>query len=128
MYYFLKYCSLPNHAENKLNFYCNLLVCRDCTTVAHKDHDVSELSAVAEVHRGDMRGTLQCEHDTLTGAIDANEWTMKQLETSKQEAELAIKQAFVELHGTLEEREKALLSELETIVLTQPTALTLQKE
>ena len=56
------YCSQPNHEDNKLNFYCescNLLVCRDCTTVAHKDHAVSEVSTVAEAHRGDMRRTLQ---------------------------------------------------------------------
>ena len=47
------YCSQPNHEDNKLNFYCetsNLMVCRDCTTVAHKDHGVTELSTAAEAH------------------------------------------------------------------------------
>ena len=125
------YCSQPNHEDNKLNFYCetcNLMVCRDCIAVAHKDHGVSELYTVAEVHRGDMRGTLQSVHDTLAGAIDANEKTMKQVETTKQEAELAIKNAFQQLYETLEERKKALLSELENIALTQTTSLTLQKE
>ena len=75
-----------------------------------------------------MRGTLQCVQDTLAGAIDANEKTMKQVETTKQEAELAIKHAFEQLYETLEERKKALLSELENIALTQTTSLTLQKE
>ena len=39
------YCSQPNHEDNKLNYYCEtctLLVCRDCTTLAHEDHDVTE--------------------------------------------------------------------------------------
>ena len=125
------YCSQPNHEDNKLNFYCetcNLMVCRDCTTVAHKDHGVSELSTAAEAHRGDMRGTLQSVHDILAGAIDANKKTMKQVEITKHEAELAIKHAFEQLYETLEERKKALLSELENIALTQTTSLTLQME
>ena len=125
------YCSQPKHEDNKLNFYCvscNMLVCRDCTRVAHKDHGVSELSTVAEALQDDMRGTLQCVQDTLAGAIDANEKTMKQVETSKQEAELAIKQAFEQLHAKLEERKKSLLSELETIALTHTASLIFQRE
>ena len=110
------YCSQPNHEDNKLNFYCEsckLLVCRDCTTVAHKDHGVSEVSTVAEAHRGDMRRTLQHVQDTLAGAIGANQKTMKLVETSKHEAELAINVAFEQLLERLAERKKALLSEME---------------
>ena len=125
------YCSQPNHENNKLNYYCKtctLLVCRDCITLAHKDHGVTELSTVAEAHRGEMRGTLQHVQDTLADAFDANRKKMEQVEVSKHEGELAIKQAFEQLHEALEERKKALLSELGTIALTQTTALTLQKE
>ena len=125
------YCSQPNHEDNKLNFYCEsckLLVCRDCTTVAHKDHGVNEVSTVAEAHRGDMRRTLQHVQDTLAGAIAANEKTMTLVETSKHEAELAINVAFEQLLERLVERKKALLSEMESIALTQTTSLTLQKE
>ena len=125
------YCSQLYHEDNKLNFYCEtckLLVCRDCTTVAHKDHGVSEVSTVAEAHRGDMRRTLQHVQDTLAGAIVANEKTMKEVETSKHEAELAIIVAFEQLLERLVERKKALLSEMESIALTQTTSLTLQKE
>ena len=125
------YCSQPNHEDNKLNFYCetcNLLVCLYCTTVAHKDHGVTELSTAAEAHRGDMRGTLQHVLNTLAVAIDANKKSMKQVEISKQEAELTIKHAFEQLQETLEERKKALLSELENITLTLTTSLTLQSE
>ena len=125
------YCSQRNHEDNKLNYYCEtctLLVCRDCTTLAHKDHGVTELSTVAEAHRGEMRGTLQHVQDTLADAFGANQKKMEQVEVSKHEGELAIKQAFEQLHEALEERKKALLSELGTIALTQTTALTLQKE
>ena len=125
------YCSQPNYVDNKLHYCvsCDMPVsCGECTTVAHKDHGVTELSTAAEAHRGDMRGTLQCVQDTLAGAIDANKKTMKQVETSKHEAELAIKQPFEQLYETLEERKKALLSELENIALTHTTSLILQKE
>ena len=125
------YCSQPNHEDNKLNFYCEtctLLVCRDCTTLAHKDHGVAELSTVAEVHRGEMKGTLQHVQDTLADAFGANQKKMEQVEVSTHEGELAIKQAFEQLHEVLEARKKALLSELGTIALTQTTGLTLQKE
>ena len=126
-----RYCSQSSHEDNKLNFYCEtckLLVCRDCTTVAHKDHGVSEVSTVAEAHRDDMRRTLQYVQDTLAGAIGANEKTMKQVETSKHEAQLAIDLAFEQLLERLVQRKKALLSEMESIALTQTTSLTLQKE
>ena len=92
---------------------------------------MSEVSTVAEAHRGDMRRTLQHVQDvqdTLAGAIVANEKTMKLVETSKHEAELAIIVAFEQLLERLVERKKALLSEMESIALTQTTSLTLQKE
>ena len=85
---------------------------------------VRELSTVAEAHRDDMRRTLQHVQDTLAGAIGANEKTMKQVETSKHEAQLAINLAFEQLLERLVERKKALLSEMESIALTQTTSLT----
>ena len=53
---------------------------------------------------------------------------MKQVETSKHEAQLAIDQAFEQQLERLVERKKALLSEMESIALTHTTFLTLQKE
>ena len=103
-------------------------MCGDCTTVIHKDHNVTELSTVAEACRGEMSGTLQLVKGTLDDTIDTNKKKMEQVETSKKEAELAIKQAFGQLHEMLGEREKALLSELEAITLSKTTFLILQKE
>ena len=58
---------------------------------------MSEVSTVAEAHRGDMRRTPQHVQETLAGAIGANEKTMKLVETSEHEAELAINVAFEQL-------------------------------
>ena len=126
-----QYCSQPNHQDNQLNFYCetcNMMVCADCSKADHKDHGVNELSTAAEARRGDIRGTLQYLLDTLAGVIDANKKTVNHVETSKQEVKVAINQAFQMLYETLDERKRALLSELEYIALTQVTSLTLQKE
>ena len=128
------YCSQPSHEDNKLNFYCetcSLLVCRDCTTVTHKSHSVKEISTVAKTHQMEITGALEDAKEVvtkLTGAIEGNNRMIEQVEISKQTAFLAINQAFEILQQTLEERKKTLLSELEAILLSKTTALTLQKE
>ena len=105
------------------------------TLIKPTDHHCSKtcscVSTVAEACRGEMRGTLECAQEvmsTLAGAIDVNKQMMQQVETSKQEAKLAITQTFKQLMETLEERKKVLLMELETIALSKTTSLTLQKE
>ena len=128
------HCSHPKHKKQQLDFYCktcSCLICPLCFITVHKDHNITELSTAAEADRDEMRGTLQCAQEvvsTLAGAIDANKKMMQQVETSKQEAELAIIQTFKQLMETLEERKKVLLMELETIALSKTTSLTLQKE
>ena len=128
------HCSHPKHKKLDLDFYCktcSCFICKLCVIAVHKDHNITELSTVAEADRDEMRGTLQCAQEvvsTLAGAIDANKKMMQQVETSKQEAELVIIQTFKQLMETLEERKKVLLMELETIALSKTTSLTLQKE
>ena len=128
------HCSDPKRKKLDLEFYCKTCRCfvnQLCVMILHKDHNITELSTVAEADRAEMRGTLQCAQEfvsTLAGAIDANKKMMQQVETSKQEAELAIIQTFKQLMETLEERKKVLLMELETIALSKTTSLTLQKE
>ena len=128
------HCSHPKHKKQELDLYCktcSCFICQLCVIAVHKDHNITELSTVAEADRDEMRGTLHCAQEvvsTLAGAIDANKKMMQQVETSKQEAELAITQIFKQLMETLEERKKVLLMELETIALSKTTSLTLQKE
>ena len=128
------HCSHPKRKKLDLDFYCKTcgcFICQLCVMILHKDHNITELSTVAEADRDEMRGTLQCAQEVvsiLAGAIDANKKMMQHVATSKQEAELAIIQTFKQLMETLEERKKVLLMELETIVLTKTTSLILQKE
>ena len=129
-----QYCFYPKHKKQKLDFYCktcSCFICQLCVIGVHNHHTITELSPVAEADRDEMRRTLLCAQEvvsTLAGAIDANKKMMQQVETSKQEAELAIIQTFKQLMETLVERKKVLLSEMETIALTKTTSLTLQKE
>ena len=128
------YCSQPNHEHNNLNFYCetcSLLVCHVCTTVAHKSHIVKEISTVAKSHQMEITGALENAKEVvskLTGAMDGNSRMTEQVQVSIGNAILTIKQAFEMLQQRLDERKTTLLSELEAILLSKTTALTLQKE
>ena len=127
-------CSQPHHEEEVLKFYCEtcqLLICRDCTLVLHKDHRTAEMCNIAKVHRDTMREALVCAQEVnskLTRAIYVNLEMAEQVETSRQNATLIITQAFEQLHQTIMERKESLLSEVESISLSKTTALALQKE
>ena len=129
-------CSQPHHqnSEEESKFYCETcqcLACRDCTLVLHKDHRIAEVCNIAKVQRDGMREALVCAQEVtlkLTSAIDANDKMAQQVETSRENATLLINQEFEQLHQTIEERKKTLLSGLEAISLSKTTALTLQKE
>ena len=129
-----QYCSIPKHKKQELNFYCetcNCLVCRDCIVVLHKDHNITELSIIAEAHRDEMKETLQCVQEinvTLDSATDATNMMIQQVETSKEETKLAIENTFAKLIENLVERKEAMLSELEAISLSKTKSLTHQKE
>eukprot|EP00731_Ephydatia_muelleri_P033424 Em0029g30a len=106
------YCSQPSHEDNKF-------------------HSVKEISTVAKSHHMEITGALEDAKEVvtkLTGAIEGNNRMIEQVEISKRTAFLAINQAFEILQQTLEERKSTLLSELEAILLSKTTALTLQKE
>ena len=127
------FCSQPHH-EEKLNFYCetcHMLICRDCTLVLHKEHSIAEICNIAQVHRDAMREALVCTQEVtakLSKAVNAINEKTEQIETSKENATLLITQAFEQLHQTIEERKKTLLSEMIAISLSKTTVLTLQKE
>ena len=127
-------CSQPHHEKEELTFYCetcHLLTCRECTLVLHKDHNIDEICNIAKVHRNAMREALVCCQDItskLTRATVANDMMAEQVKASRENATLIITQTFEQLHQTIEERKKAVLSEMEALSLSKTTALTLQKE
>ena len=128
------HCSHPHHEKEKLKFYCEtcqLLTCKDCTLVLHKDHRTNEVCNIAKVRRDVVRETLVCAQKVtskLIRAIDANDKMAEQVGTSRQSATLIITQAFEQLHQTIDERKKTLLSEMEAISVSKTTALALHKE
>ena len=130
------YCTQPNHEENKIHSYCQtcqclIHVCGDGVPVAHKDHNITELSTIAKNHRDSIQKVLANARETVarvTGAIDANNKVREHVMLSKMKAHEAIDQAFETLQQALELRKTTLLSELESISLSKTTALTLQKK
>eukprot|EP00731_Ephydatia_muelleri_P009104 Em0004g1442a len=64
----------------------------------------------------------------LTRAIIANDKEAEQVQTSRANITLIITQAFEQLRQTIEDRKKALLSEMEAISVFKTTSLTLQNE
>eukprot|EP00731_Ephydatia_muelleri_P008764 Em0004g1102a len=129
-----RFCSQPDHEIEELEYYCEtcqLLTCRDCTLGLHKDHRIDEVCNIANVHRDAMREALVCAQDVtskLTEAFDANDKMAEQVGTSRENSTLIITQAFEQLHQIIEERKKALLSNVEAISLSKTTALALQIE
>ena len=130
-----QYCSQPKHNTKELHLYCNTcsrVICNKCASQQHRTHKITpSLSIVAGCHRDKMKESLLCVQQfipTLAEAIDANQKIMHQVETSKQLAEVAIEDTFKKMVEILDERKKALLSELETIALSKTTSLTLQRE
>ena len=128
------FCSLPHHEKEELKFYCEtcqLLTCRDCTLVLHKDHKIDEMCNIAKVHRDAMKETLvsaQGEASKVTWAIVANDKMAEEGEISRDNATLNITQAFEQLHQSIEDRKKILLSEMAATSVLKTTYLTLQKE
>ena len=127
-------CSQPHHEKEELKLFCEtcqLLTCIGCTLVLHKDHRIADVCNIAEINRDATREALVRSQEMtsmLTRAIDAIDKMAEQVVTSGESATLIITQAFEQLHQTIEERKKTLLSEMEAISLSKRTALTLQKE
>ena len=127
-------CSQPHREKEELKLLCEtcqLLTCSDCTLILHKDHKIAEICNVAKVHRDATREALVWAEELtakLTIAIEEIGKMAEKVENSNGNATLIITQAFEQLQQTIEERKKALLSEMEAISLSKTTALTLQKE
>ena len=91
---------------------------------APTDHNVAELSTIPTSRRSAFEEILAKAREAVvrgTGAINAKNKV-------KEDVHLVIDQAFKTLQQALEMRKATLLSELESILLSKTTALTLEKE
>ena len=105
-------CSQPDHEIEVLKFYCEtcqLLTCRNCTLVHHKDHRIDEMCNIAKVHRDVIKKTLVCAQKLatkLTIAIDDNYNNAEQISKLKQNIKLIIDLSFKQLDHTNQENKK----------------------
>ena len=90
------------------------------------DHNIAELSTIPTSRRNALEEILANAREALarvTGAIDVHVRNKV-----RDDVHLVIDQAFKTLNQELEMRKTTLLSELESILLSKTTALTLEKE
>ena len=93
---------------------------------APTDHNIAELSTIPTSRRSALEEILANAREVLarvTGAIDVHVRNKV-----RDDVHLVIDQAFKTLNQELEMRKTTLLSELESILLSKTTALTLEKE
>ena len=99
---------------------CEMLVCRDCFIVTHKDHKRIEYTKVGEAAREALKeSAAKCNEDkvsgTFTESIANGEKMLRQIDTRKEEIEKEIEETFTKLKTVLEERRRFLLAETEEI-------------
>ncbi|XP_011408481.1 PREDICTED: tripartite motif-containing protein 3-like [Amphimedon queenslandica] len=99
---------------------CEMLVCRDCFIVTHKDHTRIEYTKVGEAARESLKeSAAKCNEakvpGTFTDSIANGEKMLRQIDTRKEEIEKEIEETFTKLKTVLEERRRFLLAETEEI-------------
>ena len=115
------YCAV--HDDEKIKFFCQgceMLVCRDCITVNHKDHERIEYTEEGDAARKALKeSAAKCNEaqvpGTFTESIANGEKMLQQIDTRKEEIEKEIEETFTKLKTILEERRRYLLAETEEI-------------
>ena len=115
------YCAV--HDDEKIKFFCQdceMLVCRDCITVNHKDHERIECTEEGKAACKALKeSAAKCNEaqvpGTFTESIANGEKMLQQIDTRKEEIEKEIEETFMKLKTILEERRRYLLAETEEI-------------
>ena len=115
------YCTV--HDDEKIKFFCQdceMLVCRDCFIVTHKDHKRIEYTEEGDAAREALKeSAAKCNEakvsGTFTESIANGEKMLRQIDTRKEEIEKEIEETFTILKTVLEERRRFLLAETEEI-------------
>ena len=113
------FCS--KHQEEKLKFYCKqcqILTCRDCIIINHREHSISDHEAVAETGKDEIRESIcgsteivQC----LEKVIDQGEEMIEKITTRRREVEEFLQVSFDEVVKAVETRKESLINEATTI-------------
>ena len=119
--------SCADHDYETVRFFCQdceMLVCRDCFIVTHKDHERIEFTKVGDAAREALKeSAAKCNEaqvpGTFTESIANGEKMLQQIDTRKEEIEKEIEETFTKLKTILEERRRYLLAETEEIASTK---------
>ena len=113
------YCS--QHTDEKLKFYCHtcqILVCRDCILVDHKDHKYGDFVKVSDSSKVELKQCLaNCNKviDTANDALANGNKILQLIEKREGEVNKEIVEVFDKLQAILESRRKALLNQSKEI-------------
>ena len=122
------------HKDEKLIFFCKdceVLSCRNCILIKHKDHNIEDYDRVAESGKEELKECLsKCAEVTTSvdDAITEGEEMLQRIQLSKKEVDKEINQAFSSLQATLETRCKDLLAKSDQIAISKSTAINMQLE
>ena len=128
----LMYCT--QHHDENLKFYCEtceVLVCRDCIVLEHKDHQYNRIEKVAEKEKADLHSTFsdaEAAKGTLEDALAQGEKVAQCVQARQKTVNEAITNAFKQLYEAIRSREAALLAKSEEISLGKLTSLSLQSD
>ena len=113
------YCS--QHTDEKLKFYCHtcqILVCRDCIVIGHKDHQLDDYVKVSDSSKEELKQCLaNCNKviDTANDALANGNNMLQLIEKHEGEVNKEIEEVFDKLQAILESRRKVLHNQLNEI-------------
>ena len=126
------YCS--QHTDEKFKFYCytcQILVCRDCIVVGHKDHELDDYVKVTDSSKKELKQCLtNCNKviDTAEDALANGNKMLQLIEKREGEVNKEIEEVFDKLQAILESRRKALLNQSKEIANKKRKAVKNQLE
>ena len=128
------YCSVPQHGDEKLNFYCNdcqVFICCKCLVVNHGGHFTSLSDKVVETSRRELKHSMEgCTGvvASLDKAIVSGETMIQRIQARRKDTDKDINDAFVALQKALANRHKAILQESDQVAFGKITAINIQLE
>ena len=126
------YCA--EHKKEDLRFFCKsceVLVCRDCLLLKHKEHQYDLTEAVAEKEKEDLRPSYDDAEEakvTLDEAIARGDKEYQRVKAKQKAVTDDINEKFNELELAIKDRKAALVAKTEEISLGKLTSLSIQSE
>ena len=122
------------HSEEDLRFYCKsceVLVCRDCILLEHKDHQYDRTEKVAEKEKEDLRSSCDEAEQakaSLENAIAQGEKESQCVKAKEKAVTDDIVEKFGELEMAIQIRKKTLMEKTKEISLGKLSSLTIQND